>query len=57
MSQWWGWANFQTTPTTLPIYPKTTLFANFGNFCPISLKIGGDYYIKVKNTWLVHDMS
>jgi len=42
MSQWWGWANFQTTPTTLPTYLKTTLIANFGNFGAIWMKIGGE---------------
>ena len=47
MSRWWGWANFQTTSTTLPTYPKTTPIANFGNFGPILMKIGGEVYIRI----------
>ena len=42
MSRWWGWVNFQTTPTTLPTTPKTTPRANFANFGPILMKIGGE---------------
>ena len=42
MSRWWGWANLQTTPTPLPTTPKTTPIANFGNFGPILMKIGGE---------------
>jgi len=34
------WAYFQTTPTTLSTYPKTTLKVNSGNFGPILMKIG-----------------
>ena len=41
------WANFQTTPATLPAYPKTTLIANCSNFGPILMKFGREVWIMI----------